>query len=115
MKRATKEVFEDHLRESVEGTVEHDLARNYAEDVVILTGRGVYRGHEGIRQLAQLLQEQLPECTFHYVTQEVDGEVAFLEWTADSPRAHIEDGADSYVIRDGRIAVQTIHYTVMPR
>jgi hypothetical protein len=111
--RSTREVFEDHLRESVEGAVENDLARNYAEDVVILTGRGVYRGHDGIRRLAQLLQEQLPGCTFHYITKEVEGEVAFLEWTADSPRARVEDGADSYLIRDGRIVTQTIHYTVV--
>lgn len=112
MPRSTRNVFEDHLRESVEGTVENDLARNYAEDVVILTGRGVYRGHKGIRTLASLLQEQLPECTFHYATKEVDGEVAFLEWTAESPRARVEDGADSYIVRDGRIVAQTIHYTV---
>jgi hypothetical protein len=27
----------------------------------------------------------------------------------------IRDGADSYVIRDGKIVAQTIHYTVEPR
>ena len=35
-----------------------------------------------------------------------------FEWTADGPTARVRDGADSFVIRDGRIVVQTIHYTV---
>ena len=43
--RSGAEVLDDHLRESQTGSIEDDLARNYAEDVVILTGRGIYRGH----------------------------------------------------------------------
>ena len=42
------------------------------------------------------------------------GEVGYLEWTADGPTARVRDGADSFVIRDGRIVAQTIHYTVEP-
>lgn len=40
--------------------------------------------------------------------------MAFLEWSAMSPHAKVTDGADSYLIRNGRIIVQTIHYTVTP-
>lgn len=57
-KRSPAEVLDDHLRESLVGTIEDDLARNYAGD------------------------------------------------------AEVQDGADSYVIRGGRIVAQTIHYTV---
>ena len=39
---------------------------------------------------------------------------AFLEWTASGPTARVRDGADSFVIRDGQIVVETIHYTVEP-
>jgi hypothetical protein len=66
----------------------------------------------GVRRLAQILQEQLPEAGFEYRTRLVEGEVAFLEWSARSDRAKVEDGADSFLIRDGRIVVQTIHYTL---
>ncbi len=112
--RSAEEVFHDHLRESKEGTVEDDLARNYAVDVVIITGRGVYHGHDGVRQLAQILQDELPNATFEYRTMLLAGEVAFLEWTARADNAKVEDGADSFVIRDGRIVAQTIHYTIKP-
>jgi len=44
----------------------------------------------------------------------VEGELGFLEWSARGSGAEVEDGADSYLIRDGRIVAQTIHYTVIP-
>lgn len=40
--------------------------------------------------------------------------MGFLEWTGHSAVAQIDDGTDSYLIRGGRIVVQTIHYTVRP-
>ena len=107
-------VFENHLRVSTEGSVEEDLLWNYAPDLVVLTGHGVYRGHDGLRQLAELLRRELPNCTYEYHTRLVEGDVAFLEWTARADGARVDDGADSYVIRNGRIVVQTIHYTVTP-
>lgn len=112
--RAPAEVLDDHLRESQHGTVEDDLARNYAEDLVVLTASGVFRGHDGLRQLAQRLREELPEAVFEYKNLLVEGELGFLEWSARGSGAEVEDGADSYLIRDGRIVAQTIHYTVIP-
>ncbi len=37
--RSAQDVFNDHLRKGKEGSVEDDLGRNYAEDVVVLTSR----------------------------------------------------------------------------
>lgn len=112
--RSPQEVLDDHLRESQDGSIENDLARNYSEDLVILTGRGVYRGHAGLRQLAGFLRNELPEGRFEYRTRLVEGEVGFLEWSGYPAVAQVDDGADSYLIRDGPIVVQTIHYTVKP-
>jgi hypothetical protein len=112
--RSPRDVFEDHLRTSTEGTVEDDIERNYAPTVVILSSDGVRRGHDGLREQAAKLERELPNCTFYYGTRLVEGEVAFLEWTADADGARVRDGADSYLVRDGRIIAQTIHYTVEP-
>lgn len=112
--RSTQEVFEDHLRIGFWGTVEEDVQRNYAPDVVILTGGGVLRGHDRLRELAKRIHDELPECMYEYRTMLVAGEMAFLEWRAVSEKATVEDGADSYLIRDGRIVAQTIHYTLSP-
>lgn len=113
--RTPRQVLEDHLEKSKQGTVDEDLKLNFSEDVVMLTTFGVYRGHEGMRYLAKLLWEQLPEMTFTYENFQVEGEVGFLEWTADSEHTFVKDGADSYVVRDGLIVAQTIHYTVQDK
>lgn len=114
MHRSAREVLDDHLRESKEGSIEADLARNYSHDLVVLTGRDVYRGNDGLRQLGDLLRKELPDSSFEYQTVLVDGEMGFLEWTGRSVKARVDDGADSYLIRNGKIVVQTIHYTVIP-
>lgn len=110
--RSSAEVLDDHLRESQSGSIEDDLARNYSRDLGVLTGRGIYRGYDGLRELNRLLQEQLPNATFEYRTRLAEGEMGFLEWAASAEGAQVEDGADSYLIREGRIVAQTIHYTV---
>jgi hypothetical protein len=113
--RSAEEVIGDHLSQSRHGSIDEDLRRNYSESVVLLTGHGTFRGHDGLRQLNDRLNRELPGARFDYRTLLVEGEVGFVEWTARTVDARVTDGADSYVVRGGRIAAQTIHYTVRRR
>lgn len=110
--RSTTEVFSDHLERALREDLEGDLAANYAEDCVLLTTYGRFVGHDGRREAAALLAKQLPEAEYDYEHREVEGEVAFLEWTAKANGTRVRDGADTFLIRDGLIRVMTIHYTV---
>jgi hypothetical protein len=110
--RSTREVYEDHLRAADDGDLDGDLDRNVAEDVVVLTGRGVFRGHDGVRELARQLMEEVPSGRWTYTNKLFEGRMAFLEWTVDEGPTRIRDGADSYLVEDGKIIAQTIHYTV---
>lgn len=112
--RAAEEVFEDHLRLAGEHRFDEDIERNVAPHCVILERRGIFRGREGARELARLLEEELGPAPYEYTLRLVEGRFAFLEWTADAPHARVRDGADSFVIEDGWIVAQTIHYTVEP-
>lgn len=112
--RSAREVLEDHLRESTADSIESDLARNYSPDLVVLSGRGVYHGHDGLRQLAELMRHELPESSFEYRTILLEGEMGFLEWTGRSSTAYVDDGVDTYLIQHGQIVAQTTHYTVKP-
>lgn len=114
-RRSCAEVLDDHLRLAAERRVEEDLDRNYARDCVLLDRRGAFHGHEGARTLARLLHEELGDAPFDYVTRVVEGRVGFLEWTAEGERAVVRDGADSFVVEEGLVVAQTIHYTVEPR
>lgn len=108
--RTTAEVFEDHLRQRLNGTLEDDLQRNYHPDVVLLTANSVIIGHDGIRHSAERLREQLPGAHFEFRAKKICRDFALLIWRAKSDRFEAIEGADTFVIVDGRIKLQTIHY-----
>jgi hypothetical protein len=110
--RSTEDTFHSHLNCREQGDVEGDLQRNYAQDVIVLSGTGIHRGHDGVRETSNILEQYLPNAQFHYRTKLVEDEYAFLEWTAENESHYVEDGADGFVIRNGKIVCQTIHYTV---
>jgi hypothetical protein len=110
MVRPADEVLEDHVRLRSQGDLETDLERNYADDVVVLCELGALKGRAAIRKSARQLGLQLPDAEFQFPTKLVEGEHAFLVWKARSERFEVEDGADSFVTRDGRIVAQTIFY-----
>ena len=43
------------------------------------------------------------------------GNVLFLEWTADSARASVADGVDTFVFENGLITLQTVRNTLVPK
>ena len=110
--RSTEEVFKRHLELRKYGDLETDIAENYSRDVVILCCTGVRRGHDGVRDSAAELEHYLPNAEFEYNVQHSESEFAFLAWTGKSETGEVHDGADSFVIRDGKIVAQTIHYNV---
>ena len=119
--RTTQEVLDDHLNidehfgaeQDWQRIVEEDTRRNVSEEIVILINRGTFRGHEGVRSLAWMLGEELPEHrAFEYIYRAVEGRMAFLEWAYEDDQVRVRDGADSYLIEGGKIVAQTIHYTL---
>lgn len=111
-RRSPAQVFEDHLRLAGEHRFDEDIERNVSPDCVILERRGVFHGREGARHLARLLGNELPGAPYVYTNRLLEGRVAFLEWTSEVEHSRVREGADSFVIENGWIVAQTIHYTV---
>jgi hypothetical protein len=119
-RRTAQEVLDDHLNLAndwvdiaFDHVLDEDLRRNVSEDIVVLINRGTFRGHEGVRQLAQMLSDELPEHqAFQYTYVAVDKQVGLLEWAYEDSTVLVRDGVDSYVIEEGKIVAQTIHYTL---
>jgi hypothetical protein len=80
--------------------------------VVLLCEFGVLHGRDAVRKSADRLALQLKDARFEYVAQFVAGEYAFLRWRATSPEVSIEDGADSFVIWEGRTIMQSVYYRI---
>jgi hypothetical protein len=110
--RSTIEVLEDHLERPERGDIEGDLEHNYAQDIVLLCEKGVLKGRDAVRMSAKALADQLPDARFRYPFKAVDGAHALLHWSAQSPNAVVDLGVDTFVIRDGRIVLQTVSYPV---
>ncbi|WP_324720996.1 nuclear transport factor 2 family protein [Salinimicrobium sp. HB62] len=110
--RSAREVFEDHLELAQKGELETDLERNYSGESVLLTNYGVFHGREGMKEAAKLLKDQLPGGNYNYELKLCHDEMCFLHWTGKSDVSVIPDGADSYLIKNGKIMVQTIYYSV---
>lgn len=109
-----QEVLNRHLDVS-RSRSEQDFLECYREDSFLVMRDGVRRGIEGIRACYRQLKQELPNARYKYKAVVVEQEVGFLEWSADSDTHTVLDGADSYLIRDGYIRAQTIHYTLLSK
>lgn len=111
MARTTTEVIQSHLMKRLEGDLEGDIQENFSLDVLILSSYGVFRGHDGIRQSASKLADDIGEAEFEYNHTQIEGNYALLEWSAKNGKRAVCDGADSFVVENGKIVLQTIHYS----
>jgi hypothetical protein len=112
--RSTREVIEDHIRLQITGQIEEDLERNYAEDVVLLTESGRHvRGHDAVRRAASRLYRHGPGSCYEMVGLQVHGDYGLLLWKASTPDYAVDCAADSFVVVNGKIRMQTSHYEVL--
>lgn len=112
--RTNREVLDDHLERARSWDVEGDFEANFDPDCLFVTNYGVFRGLEGARHLAGILEQELPDGEFTYEKVIVEDDIGFLIWTGRSESSRVPWGTDTYVFRDGRIVAMTFHYGVEP-
>jgi hypothetical protein len=77
-RRSATEVFEEHLRLASDHQFEKDIERNVSPDIIILERRGIFRGREGAKELARLLEKELPNAPYLYTNRLIEG--AWHSW-----------------------------------
>jgi hypothetical protein len=113
--RTTKEVFENHLLLTIDWDQIDEIEKDYSPECTLLTSFGIFHGKEGLRKFAKILDEKIPDADFLFLNRLYSGEMAFLEWQAEASDAFVDDGAESFLIRDGLILCHTVHFTVRSR
>jgi len=88
------------------------IAEDYADGAIFMTPDGVLRGQDGVRRAFEKLTSEVPGATWELPTQIYEDDILLLEWKAASSAAKVEDGIDTFVLRDGLIRVQTVRYTL---
>ena len=116
MSASTRAVLDHHLACVAQGDID-GILEDYTEDSVLMTPDGPLEGLGPIRKLFELVVgEMLPPGTQLDLKQTtVHGEVAYIAWTAQTDAMDFPLGTDTFVVRDGKILVQTFAAHVVPR
>lgn len=112
----TNDVLTHHLKCFGESDLTGILS-DYATGAVVFTPNGPLKGSDAIRALfEQIFAEfQKPGTAFSLKLQSVDGDYAYILWTAETADNVYEMGTDTFVVRDGKIAAQSFAGKITPK
>ena len=113
---STKDVLDHHLRCFSKGDLEGILS-DYAPGAVMFTPDGPLRGADAMRPLFQALIAEFgkPGAVFTMRQQIVEGDYAYILWTAETADNVYEVATDTFVVRDGKIAAQSFTGKITPK
>ena len=112
----TREVFDHHFEALGKGDLD-ELIKDYTDDSIVIVADGVTSGLPAIRALfGGYLSTLLKPGTYEFGLDKlhVDGEVVFVVWHANCQGADITFASDTFIIRNGKIAVQTVAAKLEP-
>lgn len=106
---STEDVLKHHLASFGAGDVDATM-EDYTDDSILILPDATLTDLDAIRAFftdgyAGLFKPGTYEFTMD--RQEIVGDIAFILWHSTSERADVRLGTDTFVIRDGKIAVQT--------
>ncbi len=116
MAASTQEVLDHHLQSFGAGDVEGMLA-DYTDQSIVITPAGVLRGKQAISDAftAVVAEFSKPGMTFSMDAQTVEGDIAFIAWTAETADNVYDMGTDTFLIQDGKIVTQTFVTKTTPK
>lgn len=106
---STETVLNHHLQAFSAGDVDETL-KDYTEDSVLIVPDTTLKGLDSIRAaFSNFFGGLFKPGTYNFTMDrtEVVGEVAYIVWHSVNQGADVKLGTDTFVIRDGKIAVQT--------
>jgi ketosteroid isomerase-like protein len=105
---STSDVLDRHLKCFAEYDLEGVLA-DYSSDAVLFMPTGPLKGPDAIRPLFEGLISEFakPGSSFTMQQRCVDGDHAYILWTAETADNSYEFATDTFVVRNGKIAAQS--------
>jgi ketosteroid isomerase-like protein len=105
---STSDVLDRLLRSFAEYDVESVLS-DYSSDAVLFLPAGPLRGPAAIRPLFEGLVAEFakPGSSFTMMQRYVEGDHAYIVWTAETAENSYEFATDTFVVRNGKIVAQS--------
>ncbi len=113
---STKDVLDRHLKCFGEGDLKGILS-DYAPGAVLFTPDGPLRGADAMRPLFQALIAEFgkPGVAFRMKQESVEGDYAYILWSAETADNVYEMATDTFVVRDGKIVAQSFTGKITPK
>ena len=106
---STEDVLNHHLQAFGSGDID-ELIKDYTKDSVLMTSDGRLTGPDEIRPAFEGFFSGLfrpGSYEFTMDRMDIEGDIAFIAWHSSNEGAEVPLGTDTFVIRNGKIAMQT--------
>lgn len=112
----TQDVLDSHLKNFGDGNLAGILA-DYAPDAILITPTGTRRGPAAIRPFFEALIAEFakPGASFTMKQMVVEGDYAYINWSAETADHVHELGTDTFVVRGGKIVLQSYSGVTKPK
>ncbi len=112
----TQSVLDHHLGCFGEGDLD-GIMSDYAQDAVLFTPDGPLVGPEALRPFFVTLFAEFakPGASFEMKLMTVEGDYAYILWTAETADNVYEVATDTFVVRDGKIVAQSCAGKITPK
>lgn len=112
----TREILDNHLDRFMAGDLEGTLS-DYAPDAIFFTPTGTLKGPGEIRPMFRALFDEFakPGSAFNLRQVSVEGDYAFILWTAETADHIYSVATDTFTVRSGRIVAQSFMACLVPK
>lgn len=114
MTRSTEQVFQDHVKAHLEGNLSA-MVENYADDAVLMAMDGARVGKAAIEEYLVKTLSALHDAELSPTGHIVHGDFVLFTWAGESKTATIPYGVDTFVIRDDKIRLETVWFTIISK
>jgi ketosteroid isomerase-like protein len=113
---STKDILDNHLKCFGEGDL-NGILSDYAPGAVLFATDKALRGADAIKPFFQAMIAEFgkPGTIFSMKQQLVEGDYAYIQWTAETADNVYELGTDTFVVRDGKIVAQSFAGKITPK
>jgi hypothetical protein len=114
--RTTGEVLGNHLMSFGKGDI-NGILSDFAPMAILFTPAGTLVGVDAIRPLFEGLIAEFakPGSSFELKHQSIEGEYAYILWTAETAENRYELATDTFVVRGGKIVAQSFAAKILPK
>ena len=112
----TDDVLDRHLQSFYDNDLEGVVA-DYSSDAVLFVPDKPLKGPNAIKPFFQAFFAEFakPGASFSMLQRHVDGDYAYILWSAETADNSYEAATDTFIVRDGKIVAQSFAAKITPK